>query len=101
MTPDTFQSYRLDDLHLALKGWENRLMFEKHLVGKSTAILGLIIGKGFNMTGDIVSGIHAEFGIKPDKPGHVGPMTPDKITSLIDRYNEHQRQKRLKKDSDG
>ena len=99
MTPETFQSYRLDDLWLALQGWDDSMMFQKFLHGQSTAILGHILAKGFNMNGNVMSSIHESFGLFNKEPST--ELTPEKITELIQRHNEKMKLKREKKNNNG
>ncbi len=99
MTPETFQSYRLDDLWLALQGWDDREMFNLSVHRQLAIITGEITNRTMGGKG-VVDYIMKAFPLPHDKIVST-ELTPEKITELIQRHNEKMKLKREKKNNNG
>ncbi len=78
-----------------LKGWDDNTMFNLTIQRQVATIIAETTNRSMGGKG-VVDYIMKAFPLPHDKAQEVAEMTPDKITSLIDRYNEHMRQKRLR-----
>ncbi len=78
-----------------LRGWDNQVIFNLTIQRQMAIITGEITNRTMGGKG-VVDYIMKAFPLPHDKAQEVAQMTPEKITALIDKYNEHLRQKRLR-----
>ncbi len=78
-----------------LKGWDDQTMFNLTIQRQVATIIAETTNRTMGGKG-VVDYIMKVFPLPHDKAQEVAEMTPDKINNLLARYNEHQRQKRLK-----
>lgn len=95
MTPEVFQSYRMDDLYLALRGWSDEKMFNLTMQRRLTEVVANVTNVSMGGKG-ATDYVHAmiPLGEKEKKVG----FTPEQISYMIREHNKNMKRIREERD---